>query len=41
MSKRTFKDKITEAALDAILIPVAEIAALKEVDRINCERVAA
>ena len=41
MKKRTFKDKVTESALEAILIPVAEIAALKEVDRINRERVAA
>ena len=36
----SIKDKLTETALDSILIPVAEYAALKEVDRINRERVA-
>ncbi len=42
MKKRpSIKDKLTETALEAILIPVAEYAALKEVDRINRERVAA
>lgn len=41
MKKRSTKAQITEAALEAILIPVAETAALKEVARINRERVAA